>query len=71
MDRADRELLALLAVRIAAIMEDEVEQAVLRLPSAASDMAALFQNLKAAGHDIVSLSSAATTVLRRAGPDRV
>lgn len=67
MDKSNRELLALLSVRIASIMEDEVFDAIASLPHTHSAGAAHFEKLETAGHDIASLSAAANVVLRRSG----
>ena len=61
----DHELLALLSVRIASIMEDEVGLAVLALPSVAAEISARFEILRMAGEDIAALSQAVAVVLRR------
>jgi hypothetical protein len=57
--------LPLLSVTIGMIMEDEVTEAVITLPSDQAQRAARFEALARAGTDIATLAAAAAVLLRR------
>lgn len=59
------ELLALLALTIGTIMEDEVDAAVSRFPKSFPARLKLFESLAAAGCDIAALAVAGQALLRR------